>query len=238
MPRSLVEDGASIIAESFRSYTERFRDLTHRARANFESRDWHAVQRDSARRFDLYLEAVQEGLDALRPILGDRIADRPTWTALRSAYARAVKGRPDVELAETFFNSFTRKIFHTIGADPAVEFVIPQLHWPAMPLAGAEMTTFRREGTLASLVGAVQGACRFRPGWEDAPGDAGRVARAMEEQLEGRLVLGLEVLTPIFFRGKGAYVVGRVKTDRGDVPWVMALVNPEGRIVVDAVLMT
>jgi len=64
------------------------------------------------------------------------------------------------------------------------------------------------------------------------------VARAMEEQLEGRLVLGLEVLTPIFFRGKGAYVVGRIKTDRGDVPWVMALVNPEGRIVVDAVLMT
>jgi isocitrate dehydrogenase kinase/phosphatase len=35
-----------------------------------------------------------------------------------------VASRGDVELAESFFNSFTRKIFHTIGVDPAVEFIV------------------------------------------------------------------------------------------------------------------
>src|SRR5262245_7437834 len=127
LDRPEVADGAAIIADTYRSYVLRFGELTHRARANFERRDWHAVQRDSARRFDLYTEAVNEGLARLLPLLASRVKDRPTWTALRGAYARAIAGREDLELAETFFNSFTRKIFHTIGVDPAVEFIVTQL---------------------------------------------------------------------------------------------------------------
>jgi len=238
MRSSLIDDGAAIIADAYDGYVLRFRDLTRRARPNFESRDWHAVQRDSAQRFDLYLEAVGGGLERLRPLLDDRVADRPTWPALRGAYARAVASRADVELAETFFNSFTRKIFHTIGADPAVEFVIPQLPWPSLPAAGEQTKVFPRTGILGTLVRNVLDAFRFRPGWEDLDGDVARVTRAMEEALGGRTVEALELLTPVFFRGKGAYVVGRAKTDRGDIPWVMALVNPDGKIVVDAVLMT
>jgi isocitrate dehydrogenase kinase/phosphatase len=105
-------------------------------------------------------------------------------------------------------------------------------------LAGAETKSFPRQGTLHDLVAAVLEAFRFRPEWDDAAGDTERIVRAMEVPLEGRRVEALEVLTPVFFRGKGAYVVGRLKTDRGELPWVLALVNPEGKIVVDAVLMT
>src|SRR4029077_8269608 len=121
--RLLVERGAGIIAGSFRAYVEGFRDLTRHAREHFESGNWHGVQHDAALRFDLYADAVNAGLLQLRPLLDDRIDDRPTWTALREAYARAIATRGDVELAESFFNSFTRKIFHTIGVDPAVEFL-------------------------------------------------------------------------------------------------------------------
>jgi len=112
---ALVTRGAAIIAESFRDYVLGFRDLTRHARAHFESANWHGVQHDAAVRFDLYADAVSTGLMRLVPLLGSRIDDRPTWTALRAAYADATAGRGDVELAESFFNSFTRKIFHTIG---------------------------------------------------------------------------------------------------------------------------
>jgi isocitrate dehydrogenase kinase/phosphatase len=236
LPR--VEDGAAIIAETFRSYVERFRDLTHRARANFESRDWHAVQRDSARRFDLYTEAVGEGLDRLRRMLGDRVTDRPTWTALRGAYARDIGARGDVELAETFFNSFTRKIFHTIGVDPAVEFILPDPGpWP-LPASGAETIRFSRAGSLRTLVRGILETYRFAADWDDADGDTARVVREMEARLGRHAVSGIELLTPVFYRGKGAYVVGKALTDRGDLPWLLALTNPDGRVVVDALLMT
>jgi isocitrate dehydrogenase kinase/phosphatase len=236
LPR--VEDGAAIIAETFRSYVERFRELTRRARANFETRDWHAVQRDSARRFDLYTEAVGEGLDRLRPLLGDRVTDRPTWTALRAAYERTIGSRADLDLAETFFNSFTRKIFHTIGVDPAVEFILPDPASQPLPDAGAETILFSRDGSLRALVREILGAYRFEADWGDADGDADLIVREMEERLGRHTVSGIELLSPVFFRGKGAYVVGKVLTDRGDLPWLLALVNPDGRIVVDALLMS
>jgi isocitrate dehydrogenase kinase/phosphatase len=237
--RLKVEDGADIIAETFRSYVERFRELTRRARANFESGDWHAVQRDSARRFDLYTEAVVEGLERLRPLLAERVADRPTWTALRGAYERAIGARGDVELAETFFNSFTRKIFHTIGVDPAVEFIVTQFASAPLPAAtDAETIRFPRDGSLRDLVRGILERYRFGPGWADADGDAARIVREMEERLGRHAVKGIELLTSVFFRGKGAYVVGKALTDRGDLPWLLAVVNQSGKIVVDAVLMT
>src|SRR6185503_8651038 len=131
--RSLIESGAAIIVESFRDYTAGFRDLTRHARAHFESGNWHGVQHDAAERFDLYADAVSAGLTRLVPLLGRRAEDRPTWTALREAYAGRIAGRGDVELAESFFNSFTRKIFHTIGVDADVEFVASRV--PPAPAA-------------------------------------------------------------------------------------------------------
>ena len=119
----LIDEGAELIAESFRSYVEGFRDITRHARAHFESANWHGLQHDAAVRFDLYADAVIDGLLRLHSLLETRIAERPTWTSLRESFAAAVSGRGDVELAESFFNSFTRKIFHTIGIDPSVEFI-------------------------------------------------------------------------------------------------------------------
>jgi isocitrate dehydrogenase kinase/phosphatase len=238
LDRSLAEDAAAIIAGTFRSYVERFRALTRRARTNFETRDWRAMQRDSGRRFDLYTEAVQEGLDQLRLLLGERVRDRPTWTALRGHYAGGVGARGDAELAATFFNSFTRKIFHTIGVDPAVEFVAAGVPRPPAPDSPEAVVRFPCRGAPLDLVAEVLRAYRFGPPWDDEAGDARRVARAMEPQLSGRRVRALELATPVFFRGKGAYLVGRVLTDRGDLPWLLALANPAGRIVADALLLS
>ena len=235
--RILVERGAAIIAESFRGYVEGFRDVTRNARAHFESANWHGVQHDAALRFDLYADAVGAGLVKLRELLDTRIDDRPTWTALRGAYAEVIASRGDVELAESFFNSFTRKLFHTIGVDPAVEFISSGTVSPPIPRTEAATVRFPRAGSLRRLVREILEAYRFACDWEDADGDAGKIAIAMEDRLDAREVRAVELARPVFFRGKAAYLVGRVETDRGDVPLVLALTNPGGKIVVDAVLL-
>jgi len=237
LDRKLVERGAAIIADSFRAYVEGFRAVTRNAREHFESANWRGVQHDAALRFDLYADAVSAGLVNLRAMLGARIDDRPTWTMLRGAYATAMASRGDVELTESFFNSFTRKIFHTIGVDPAVEFISSGTIPPSTPRPGAATLRFARGGSLRRLVREILETYRFAPGWEDADGDAGRAAIAMEDRLDAREVRAVELARPVFFRGKAAYLVGRVETDRGDVPLVFALTNPGGRIVVDAVLL-
>jgi isocitrate dehydrogenase kinase/phosphatase len=235
--RAVEDAAAAVIADTFHEYVSRFRQLTRRARAHFETQDWQAMQRDSARRFDLYTEAVNEGLAKLLALLGPRAEDRPSWTALREAFAARVATRWDVELAETFFNSFTRRIFHTIGVDPAVEYVTPGMSPRWLPVSTAGTTRFFPSGSLDALVRALLGEFRFAPGWEDVEQDAARVARRIEAALSGADVQAIDLVRAEFFRGKAAYLVGRVLTDRGDLPLLIALANPRGRIVVDAVLL-
>jgi isocitrate dehydrogenase kinase/phosphatase len=51
------------------------------------------------------------------------VHDPMVWAGMKAVYAVLVSTRPDTELAETFFNSVTRKIFTTVGVDPRIEFV-------------------------------------------------------------------------------------------------------------------
>ena len=233
----LIVRGALIIEEAFQAYVDAFRDLTRYARAHFESANWKGVQNDAARRFDLYADAVGSGLLKLGPLLGGRLDVRPTWTALRGSYASAIASRSDVELAETFFNSFTRKIFHTIGVDPSVEFVSSTTTISPAPRPEAATVRFVRTGALADFVREILESHRFAPGWEDVEDDASRVALAMERRLAGQDIRRVELARSVFFRGKAAYLVGKVATEREDLPLVLALTNPRGKIVVDAVLL-
>jgi len=242
MPESHLDDlatrGAEIIATSFQEYLLRFRELTRLARGYFERRDWHAIQSASSRRLDLYTEMVNDGLAALAELLGGRFTDRPSWTMLRAAYERRITGQRNEDLAETFFNSITRRIFHTIGVDPTIEFVVP-----ASPYRGAfgqpwSMTvTFEQDGDHAAMYRRVLEHYRFSVDYDDLDGDACRIAQAVEQQLGSRSARGLELARAVFYRNKGAYLIGRLLTDGEPLPFLLALVNPEGKVVVDAVLL-
>jgi isocitrate dehydrogenase kinase/phosphatase len=235
---SLARAGAEIIATAFETHVERLAALTRAAREHFERRDWPAMQRDSVDRLDVYGTSVGDGLERLRTLLGERVVDRRTWALLRAAYARRVGGRPDVELAETFLNSITRRIFHTIGVDPEIEFVSPASDVGPFAPPWSLSVTFAREDALESLVLRVLEHYRFAPGWEDAAGDAARVARTLVTQVGALRVRALELARAVFFRGKGAYLVGKVHTDGPSLPIVLALHHPPGGIGVDAVLLS
>ena len=235
----LIARGAAIILAAYDVYVVRFRELTHRARAHFERRDWHATQRDSTLRLDLYSELVDEALARLRTLLGGCFAERETWAALRSQFEQSIAGRGDDELAETFFNSITRRIFHTIGVDPSVEFVVSASPYQrAFGRPWSFTIRFEPAGSHASLYLRVLEHYRFAVGYEDAAGDAERIAEAVEAELDGRTARSLELASPVFYRNTSAYIIGKLDHGEGEVPFLLALANPEGRITVDAVLLT
>ena len=82
---------------------------------------------------DLYARSATETADRLRHILDNRVHDPMVWAGMKAVYAVLVATRPDTELAETFFNSVTRKIFTTVGVDPRIEFVDSDVVAPAAP---------------------------------------------------------------------------------------------------------
>jgi isocitrate dehydrogenase kinase/phosphatase len=238
MSVTAAPDAAAIVREAYEAYREGFRAFTVRARVHFEAGDWLAAQRDSAERLDLYGACLAPALGRLHDGLGERFHERAVWRAVNRGYAHGLPGRPDAELAETFFNSVTRRVFATAGVDPAIEFVHPAAAEPLPALFGSVTRTCPRRQDTAGLVARLLDHHRFACGYEDLGRDATRIARALDAADPTR-VHALETARPLFFRNKGAYVVGRVLRAGGRAhPIVVALANPHGRVVADAVLLT
>ncbi|HYA02924.1 MAG TPA: isocitrate dehydrogenase kinase/phosphatase AceK regulatory subunit, partial [Syntrophobacteria bacterium] len=121
--RGWLDAGAERILHAFDTYQSRFKAVTRKAKARFEDRDWLGMQADATERIELYREVVDWVVDELRKLFLVHIQDRSLWTRLKEIYSRLVEGRENWEVAETFFNSITRRIFATVGVDPEIEFV-------------------------------------------------------------------------------------------------------------------
>ncbi len=233
---TLAADAAGLIADAFSLYMRQFLGLSHVARAHFANRDWHAMQRDSGRRLDLYGDSVSDTQTGLRLLLGERLSDRRMWTEIRATFEALVARRPYVELAETFFNSNVRRVFHTVGVDPGVEFVSAAIPRRAYHAPWSHTLTVPVEDGLAAAFRAQLEALDLAAPWEDLDGDAARLAAAVPAEVRAAGVRAVELARTPFFRGKGAYLVGQLHGADRSVPLLVALLNPEGRVVVDAAL--
>ena len=68
---------------------------------------------ESHRRIDLYQQHVARTLDALHPVS----QDPQLWRDAHKHFAEITRERIDCEVAETFFNAITRKVFQTVGVN-------------------------------------------------------------------------------------------------------------------------
>jgi len=233
---------ADTILQAFDGFHRRVRAVTHRVRQRFERCDWIGVRQDTVDRLGLHGRSIQRTVDALREQLGDRLTERAVWGALKEAYQRAILGRNDYELALTFFNSLTRKVFTHVGVDPSIDFVADDVPLPyrGWEMASARMYAVRSVDPL--VVRRVLEDAGFRVPFRDLEADAreaaARIAAGLRETLSGSEIVALDVLRPVFFRNKGAYVIGRARGERRVVPVILALVNGEDGLSVDAVLTT
>ena len=120
---SLARKGAILVKWGFEKYRSGFRRITRRSQLHFEAADWHGVQRDMVERLTLYTTVVRRVLAELERVFGAAGRDEELWAEMKGEYAALMGGRGDRELAETFFNSVTRKVFTTVGVRSEREFV-------------------------------------------------------------------------------------------------------------------
>ena len=239
---ALAERGASIIHQGFEAYHRDFLEVTRRARGRFERQHWPGALADARERLDLYARRIAAVVPDVRGVLGERVRDESLWTALRAAHSHVVLGHPAAEIAETFFNSVTRRIFQTVGINPAIEYLDFRFERVPVLTARRSYETYPTEPSVAAAVRALLDDCRFAVPFADADRDAGRAAREIEAYWEaGKAPLPaeeIEVLDAVFYRRKGAYIVGRVRGGNRVMPLVLALVHRPAGLVIDAVLLT
>lgn len=218
---------------AFDRYQAGFAEITGRAEGRFAARGFRGGMSDAAERLDIYEGAVREVLRRLKALLGDRMDDRLVWAGTKAVYSGTIAERHDWDLAETFFNSATRRVFATVGVDPDIEFVDTDRGSPIAALRPVHRA-YRGEDAEA-LVRSILGDLDLEGSLADPERDVARAA----DRLRAAAPAGIEraeVIDAPLYRRKGAYIVGRVETEGRWVPMVLALFNPPGGMVIDAVL--
>jgi isocitrate dehydrogenase kinase/phosphatase len=197
---------------------------------------------DARQRLDIYGKSVAEAVTTIGRLLGDRRDDRMVWAAMKAVYSGLIQERDDWELAETFFNSVTRKVFTTIGVDPHVEFVNTDFDQPPHDATHPIYRSYVDPESITSLIRQIVGDCELNASYRSLDGDCAAAGIEVEEHLRRigalRVVDRAEVVMPVFFRGKAAYVVARIYSGSHVLPMVLALLHPVDGVTLDAVLLT
>ena len=236
---------AKAMMDGFNRHYQLFRTESSRAKHRFETADWHGQQRAQRERIEFYDLRVREASTRLEREFKAGEQSMDVWQQIKLHYIGLLVNHHQPELAETFFNSVTTKILHRsyfqndfIFVRPAVSTEYIENEEPtAQPTYRAY---YPAPSTLHANVVKLVSDFDLRLEFEDLERDAGYVVDALRERLGDvklRANFQIQVLSGLFFRNKGAYVVGKIINGFSEVPVALPLLhNKNGKLVIDAAL--
>jgi isocitrate dehydrogenase kinase/phosphatase len=242
---TVAYDIAKAMMDGFNRHYRLFRTESARARHRFETADWHGQQRAQRERIEFYDLRVKECVMRLEKEFRAGALPMDEWHQVKLHYIGLLVNHLQPELAETFFNSVTTKILHRSYFQNDFIFVRPAVSTEYIEDSEPKaQPTYRayypaQTGMQATLVRLISDF-GLRVAFEDLPRDAGYIAEAIEKRLGDvklRANFQLQVLSGLFFRNKGAYVVGKIINGFAEVPFALPILHkPGGKLVIDAAL--
>ncbi len=242
-------DIARAMLEGFDRHYRLFRAASAGAKQRFEQADWPGQQRAQRERIEFYDKRVNEAVARLRGEFAVDTLSQDTWQQAKLHYIGLLTNHHQPELAETFFNSVTAKLLtrtyyrnEFIFVRPAVSTEYIENDEPAAtPTYRAYYPT--RETLRETLIRIVDNF-RLEREFEDLPRDVDAVLVAMAAHLGFpidrwplRANFQIQVLSSLFFRNKGAYIVGKVINGYTEMPMCLPVLHgAHGRLVIDTAL--
>ncbi len=241
----LAYDIAKAMMDGFNRHYRLFRTESARAKHRFETGDWHGQQRAQRDRIEFYDLRVKEATARLEKEFRAHEQPMDVWQQVKLHYIGLLVDHHQPELAETFFNSVTTKILHRTHFHNDFIFVRPAVSTEYIENdEPAAMPTYRsyyptRESLADTMVRLVGNFHLQRP-FEDLQRDCGYVVQAIStrlHQVKLRANFQIQVLSSLFFRNKGAYVVGKIINGFSEVPFALPILHKKsGNLAIDACL--
>ena len=237
-------DIAAAMLEGFDKHYRLFRATSGQAKRRFEQCDWHGQQRAQRERIEFYDQRVREAVELLRTGFSVDELSMDTWQQAKLHYIGLLTDHHQPELAETFFNSVTAKLLHRsyfrndfIFVRPAVSTEYIENEEPAA------LPTYRAyypsKDTLRETWLRIVHNFQLEPAFEDLERDIDHVLQSMMSELGGfrpRANFQLQVLSSLFYRNKGAYLVGKIINGFNETPFALPILHGEHGLVIDAAL--
>lgn len=236
----LANVGATAIYEAFKTYGATFQAITQRAPKRFEQQDWHGRRADAEERLELYKTIIDQIVCEICSLLADRLCDKLVWASMKAVYSGLIAHRDEWELAETFFNSVTRRIFTTVGVDPQIEFVTTDYQSPPTPSRRKVYHSYKVSQPTAELCRQIIRHYHPTATFAHLEADCQLMAARIQETLaaQGVQMQRIDMVKSGFYRSHAAYLVGRIQAGGQMIPCVFCLLHNNEGIYVDSVLLT
>jgi isocitrate dehydrogenase kinase/phosphatase len=248
---NLTDSRAFVIAkallEGFERHYRLFSETNRAAKRRFEQADWHGQRRAMRERIEYYDKRVAEAQTRLQTEFAAGVLPMDVWQQVKLHYIGLLIDHKQPELAETFFNSVTCRILHRSYFHNDFIFVRPAVSTEYIESddSGRPPTYRAYYPTLANwretwieLVRDFELQVEF----DDLERDVDDVIAALDRELGAfrpRANFQIQVLSSLFFRNKGAYIVGKIINGFQETPIALPVLhNPEGRLTIDTVLYT
>lgn len=235
-------DTARTILDGFDKHYRLFRRASQAAKQHFESADWKTAQAAARDRISFYDQRVVECVNVLEDEYDENDLTDEVWREVKLHYIGLLINHKQPELAEIFFNSVCCKILHRTYFHNDFIFVRPAVSTEYLDTAEIAPTyrvyypgTDGLRYTLKRIVTNFQLQCPFA--------DLDRDVALVEERLNTLLASDLQadfqiqVLASLFYRNKGAYIVGKIINNTREYPFAVPILhNRQGQLFIDAVL--
>ena len=234
MPRGLELLIAQTILQGFDAQYGRFLEVTSGAQQRFEQADWHAVQQAMKNRIHLYDHHVGLVVEQLRCITNGQSTDAEFLLRVKEHYTRLLPDYPRFEIAESFFNSVYCRLFDHRSLTPERLFIFssqPERRFRTIPRPLAK--DFHPDHGWESLP--------LRLHWQNKSRDIHYIIRHLTETLgpENLSKSHLQVANELFYRNKAAWLVGKLITPSGTLPFLLPIhQTDDGELFIDTCLTT
>ena len=248
-PQKLTDARAFEIANAllggFNKHYRLFRATTAEAKQRFERADWHGQQRAQALRIEFYDKRVDEGIAMLEEQFQIGSLPMDVWQQVKLHYIGLLTNHHQPELAETFFNSVCTRVLHHSYFRNDFIFVRPAISTEYIENdEPAAKPTYRcyypTKETLRETMTRIVTNFQLEIDFEDLGRDVDCVLNAVQQELglfRWRTNFQIQVLSSLFYRNKGAYVVGKIVNGFTETPFALPILhNERGLLEIDAAL--
>jgi isocitrate dehydrogenase kinase/phosphatase len=239
-------DIARAMLDGFNRHYRLFREASADAKRRFEEADWHGQQRAQRERIEFYDKRVDEAAERLQTEFEAAELPKDVWQQVKLHYIGLLTDHHQPELAETFFNSVTTKILHRSYFRNDFIFVRPAIatEYIENESPGAKPTYrvyYPSRETLHETCMRVVTNFQLDVEFEDLRRDIDQVLEALLKGLKDtrfRANFQVQVLSSLFFRNKGAYIVGKIVNGFSELPFALPILHGDrGLLTVDTALI-
>lgn len=236
-----IQSAATWLYEEYHLFYEEFLKILDLAKLAFEKRDFASSIRVSSRRLSLYSISIADVGNRLKQSYPQIHSDIDQWWEVEYHYQGLIRGEYDEDIARAYLHSLRRKIYQ--GEWRPTDYSFTEIISGPGELSAQIVKSITLDGSLTKpVVLEILKIPEFIRSYADIHNDTERVANRVAENLSrpprnAQRLICVEMINTGFYRNRGAYLVGRLVFEDGRLaPLIIALLNDESGIYVDAVL--